>query len=480
LFWRIHDRLCQSHFFNEVIIIQSLTPGFNDLWFLPLGGTGEIGMNMNLYGHAGQWLMVDCGVTFQSSLKAEYLSPDGSPLSRDVHDLVCADPTFISAQRENLVGIVITHAHEDHVGALPYLWERFKCTVYTTKYTAEILRRKLAREGLANQMPIVEVDSDARMDIGEFNVQWLAITHSIPEPHALMIRTSAGSVFHTADWKIDASPITGKPFNAEPFKLLAKENVTAMVCDSTNATRPGHSISEGEVYKGLYELVDNAPGRVVVGCFSSNIARMISLARIAKKTGRYLALFGRSLQNTVSAAKATGHWPEELTVIDSFHAGYLLKHEVLAVATGSQGESRAALGRMANDTYRDLSLEEDDLIIFSSIIIPGNERLIEKLLEMFHAKKIKTILADEHSTAIHASGHPCQEELKQLYDWVKPEVAVPTHGEPAHMAANANMAKLSHVPRSLTGVNGDVFQLAPNIGLLKYAVKTGRIALQQN
>jgi ribonuclease J len=449
---------------------------------LPLGGTGEIGMNMNLYGHAGQWLMVDCGLTFQSPLTPEYLSSDPSvaPLGRDVHDLVCADPAFISARRESLVGIVITHAHEDHVGALPYLWQRFKCPVYTTKYTAEILRRKLAREGLASQMPIIEVDSAARINIGEFNVQWMAITHSIPEPHALMIRTSAGSVFHTADWKMDPTPITGDPFSAQPFKILAKENVTAMVCDSTNALRPGHSISEGEVYKGLYELVDNAPGRVVVGCFSSNIARMISLAKIAQSTGRYLALFGRSLQNTVSAAKATGHWPDDLRVIDSFHAGYLLKHEVLAVATGSQGEHRAALGRMANDTYRDLSLEEDDLVIFSSIIIPGNEKLIEKLLEMFHARKIRTVLADEHSTPIHASGHPCQEELKQLYEWVRPQLAVPTHGEPAHMAANADMARLSHVPKSLTGLNGDLFQLAPNVRLLKNAVKTGRIALQQN
>ena len=475
-------KLCQRHFSNEVNIIQTLTPGFDDLWFLPLGGTGEIGMNMNLYGHGGQWLMVDCGVTFQSALIAEYLSPasSGAPASQNVHDLVCADPAFISARRENLAGIIITHAHEDHVGALPYLWKRFKCAVYTTKYTAEILRRKLAREGLANEMPIIEVDSTARIDIGEFNVQWMAITHSIPEPHALMIRTAAGSVFHTADWKIDASPVTGSSFDTQSFKVLARENVTAMVCDSTNAMRLGHSTSEGEVYKGLHDLVKNAPGRVVVGCFSSNIARMISLAKIAQSTGRYLALFGRSLQNTVGAAKATGHWPDDLTVIDSFHAGYLLKHEVLAIATGSQGESRAALGRMANDNYRDLSLEADDLVIFSSIIIPGNEKLIEKLVELFRARKINTVLADEHHTPIHASGHPCQDELKQLYEWVRPQVAVPTHGEPAHMAANAEMAKLSHVPSTLTGVNGDLFQLAPNIKVRKNAVKTGRIALQQN
>ncbi|MEP7702582.1 ribonuclease J [Paraglaciecola sp. 25GB23A] len=437
-------------------------------------------MNMNLYGHAGSWLMVDCGVTFQSPLRPEYLQTEGSSvLARDIFDVVSADPSFISSRKQQLAGIVITHAHEDHVGALPYLWQRFKCPVYTTKYTAEILRRKLNRDNLAQRMPIIEVETNQRVDIGPFNVEWLGITHSIPEPHALMIRTEAGSVFHTADWKIDKKPITDQPFNAHPFKLLAKQNVNAMVCDSTNALRPGHSISESECSAGLLELVEQATGRVVVGCFSSNIARMISLAQIAQKTGRYLALFGRSLQNTVGAAKATGHWPDDLNVIDAYHAGYLLKHEVLAVATGSQGESRAALSQMAQDNYRNLSLEADDLIIFSSIIIPGNEKLIDRMIEQFHQRKIRTILAEEHSKPIHASGHPYQDELKLMYEWVKPQLAIPTHGEPKHLRANADIANQCHVPKSLTGLNGDLFIIAPQPKLIKSAVKTGRIALQQ-
>ena len=437
-------------------------------------------MNMNLYGHAGSWLMVDCGVTFQSPLRPEYLQTEGSSvLARDIFDVVSADPSFISSRKQQLAGIVITHAHEDHVGALPYLWQRFKCPVYTTKYTAEILRRKLNRDNLAQRMPIIEVETNQRVDIGPFNVEWLGITHSIPEPHALMIRTEAGSVFHTADWKIDKKPITDQPFNAHPFKLLAKQNVNAMVCDSTNALRPGHSISESECSAGLLELVEQATGRVVVGCFSSNIARMISLAKIAQKTGRYLALFGRSLQNTVGAAKATGHWPDDLNVIDAYHAGYLLKHEVLAVATGSQGESRAALSQMAQDNYRNLSLEADDLIIFSSIIIPGNEKLIDRMIEQFHQRKIRTILAEEHSKPIHASGHPYQDELKLMYEWVKPQLAIPTHGEPKHLRANADIASQCHVPKSLTGLNGDLFIIAPQPKLIKSAVKTGRIPLQQ-
>jgi ribonuclease J len=440
---------------------------------LPLGGTGEIGMNMNLYGHHGKWLMVDCGVTFDSPLSTNSLGVIGQR-----HDVVCADPSFISKQKEHLAGIVITHAHEDHIGALPYLWKRFKCPVYTTAYTAEILRRKLAssRETLA--IPIIEVDSHQQMEIGPFSVQWMPITHSIPEPHALLIKTQAGNIFHTADWKIDSQPVTDKPFNSNPFKLLRKQNVVAMVCDSTNALREGHSVSEHECYLGLYSLIKNAPGRAVVGCFSSNIARLITLAKIAKRTGRYLSLLGRSLQNTVGAAKATGHWPEDLPMVDPYHSGYLLPEEVLAVATGSQGETKAALSNLANDNYRLLSLDKGDIVIFSSIVIPGNERQIENLIKTFKARNIKTISAHQSELPIHASGHPCKEELKLMYDWVRPQIAVPTHGEMPHMLANAEIARENHIPQTLVGQNGDLFVLAPNTRIHKNIVKTGRIPLK--
>lgn len=428
-------------------------------------------MNMNLFGHAGHWLMVDCGVTFNSALTP------GSDDSEQNHDVVSADPSFISSRKECLAGIVITHAHEDHLGALPYLWQRFRCPVYTTPYTAEILRRKLSSGNLLSKMPIIEVASSSKVDIGPFIVQWLGITHSLPEAHALVIRTAAGTIFHTADWKIDLAPITDKPFNNHPFKRLSKENVTAMVCDSTNAIRPGHSVSESACLEGLQELVSNAAGRVIVGCFSSNIARLITLARIAQKTGRYFSLLGRSLQNTVGAAKATGHWPEDLPVLDAFNTGYLLPHEVLAVATGSQGEPRAALANLARDGHRDVVLEQGDLVIFSAIVIPGNELAIQNLVKLFNSRKIQTVLSEDTAKPIHASGHPCQEELRQMYSWVQPSVAIPTHGEFAHMQANADIAKQAHVPQCLTGKNGDLFVIAPNVSLRKNAVKTGRIPL---
>ncbi|WJG11242.1 ribonuclease J [Aliiglaciecola sp. LCG003] len=427
---------------------------------------------MNLFGHNGQWLMVDCGVTFD-----EPLDPKDAASGGRRFDVVSADPTFITQQPENLVGIVITHAHEDHIGALPYLWSRLKCPVYTTPYTAEILRRKLSRDGKQPNIPIIEVANNGMADIGHFNIKWMSITHSLPEPHALLIRTEAGTIFHTADWKIDSAPVTEQPFNQREFKQLGEQNILAMVCDSTNALRAGHSVSESACYSGLKQLISHAQGRVVVGCFSSNIARLITLAKIAAETGRYLALLGRSLLNTVGAAKATGHWPEDLIIIDAHHAGYLLPEEVLAVATGSQGEPRAALANLARDSYRDLSLDKGDLVIFSSIIIPGNEKPIENLVKALNARQIDTVMSEQTQLTIHASGHPCQEELKQMYQWVCPQVAVPTHGEDAHMLSNAQIAKSAQVPRTLTGKNGDLFMLAPNIGIRKSAVKTGRIPL---
>ena len=450
-------------------------PGINDLWFLPLGGTGEIGMNLNLYGHAGRWLMVDCGVTFNSPLSPLQQSSGIAALPKA--EVLAADPAFICAQRENLCGIVITHAHEDHIGALPQLWPRFNCPVYTTAFTAEILRRKLAGSGLLDKMPIIEVQSGATVNIGPFSLNWLAITHSIPEPHALLISTAAGRVFHTADWKIDEQPITGRAFKAAPFKRLAQQNITAMVCDSTNALREGFSVSETACADALLQVVKAATGRVVVSGFSSNVGRLISLARIAAKTGRYLALLGRSLNNMVGAARATGYWPDDLPLADAEHVGYLPRHEVLVIATGSQGEPRAALNRLADDSHPQLLLEQGDLVIFSSIIIPGNEMLISRLVEKFQARKIKTLQSHNTTLPIHVSGHPCKGELDLLYRWVQPQIAVPVHGEAAHLQANAAVAKTAGIPLQLTGLNGDLFVLAPTPRLWHGFAKTGRIAV---
>lgn len=450
--------------------MTALLPGSKDLYFLPLGGTGEIGMNMNLYGHDDQWLMVDCGVTFKDTL---------TPESTQLFDVICADPTFITRQSDKLSGLVITHAHEDHVGAVADLWPRLQCPVYTTQFTAEFLRRKLAEQGLLGQVPIIVVDSGATLDIGPFSVEWLPLTHSLPEPHALVIRTPAGNIFHTGDWKIDAQPIIGDAFDPLPFQALGDGSIDAMICDSTNANRPGRSLSEGDLFAGLYEQVKTAEGRVIVGCFGSNIARLITLCRIAQETGRYVGLLGRSLQNMVSTAKATGVWPDDCAIIDNRHLAYLPPHEVLAIATGSQGEPRTALHRMATDSHYDVDLSPGDKVIFSAIVIPGNEVSVERLVHLLKLKKVEVVMAADTEQPIHASGHPSADDVADLYRWVQPRIAIPVHGEAEHIAANASVARSVGIRKQLTGKNGDLFVISGPGKVRPNAATTGRIALRR-
>ncbi|WP_394170173.1 ribonuclease J [Saccharospirillum alexandrii] len=440
-----------------------MSPDHTDLWFLPLGGCGEIGMNLNLYGHDDQWLMVDCGVTF------------ADPDQAHQPHVQMPDPAFIAERADHLAGIVITHAHEDHLGALPYLWRRFKGRVYTTAFTAEVLRRKLVEFNLAGQISIEVVKPGDRRQIGPFNVEWLNITHSIPEPQALMIRTPVGSVFHTADWKLDPAPVIGPPIAPKIFQALADESPSAMVCDSTNALVDGHSVSESELIPGLRKIIENARGRVVVSCFASNVARLVTLMQAADQTGRRVALLGRSLKNMVSAAKATGYWDSKHRFIDPFDLGFFPREHFMAIATGSQGEPRAALSRLAKDTHPDLTLEAGDTVVFSARIIPGNEVLVDALIRALKARDIIVITAEEAGLPIHASGHPAADELTQMYQWVKPELAIPVHGEPAHMAANAKLARIAGVTRQLTGQNGDLFYIKPVVGIRRKAVATGRL-----
>ncbi|CAM5206475.1 MBL fold hydrolase [Alishewanella longhuensis] len=316
-------------------VVFDTQPGIKDLRFLPLGGCGEIGMNLNLYGHAGQWLMVDCGVTFYNPLQPTNLATSDNPLTAEAQ---AADPGFISQQRERLCAIVITHAHEDHIGALVYLWPRLQAPVYCTPFAAEILRRKIARSGLLSDTPIIEIPPGGTCQCGPFLINWLSITHWIPEPQALLITTEAGTVFHTADWKMDAAPILGRAFKPQVFKRLAKLGVTAMVCDSTNALKSGFSLSETACYQALLEVIKPAKQRVVVSGFSSNIGRLISLGRVAQQSGRYLALFGRAMENMLGVARQCGFWPEDIPLIEAGHIGFLPAEEVLVVATGSQGD----------------------------------------------------------------------------------------------------------------------------------------------
>lgn len=447
-------------------MLSSPSPSIHDLWFLPLGGCGEIGMNMNLYGHNGKWLMVDCGVAFSKS--------DGGKLSND-DKIYAADPSFIAQRRDKLAGLVITHAHEDHVGAVPYLWSELKCPIYTTPFTAEILKRKLTKSDITDDIPIHIVNSGDCIEIGGFSIEWVKLTHSIAEPHGLLIQTPAGKVFHTADWKLDPQPVLSPDYDEQRYKRMGSENITAMVCDSTNANIPGHSESEGALYPGLYAAVANAPGRVIVTCFGSNLARMQTLAKIGLETNRYVGLLGYSLNNMVSAAKNTGFWPDEFKLINPSHLGYLLEKEVLAIATGSQGEAHTALGKLANDCHPDVDLHPGDTVIFSSKTIPGNEANIDILIKKLKNKKVKVINTESSELPIHASGHPCQEELEKMYSWVKPRMAVPVHGEEKHMKANAKIANACGVPKQLVGKNGDLFCFSGEPRLLKGFANIGVI-----
>jgi len=450
-----------------------MTPDVSDLWFLPLGGTGEIGMNLNLYGHNGRWLMVDCGVTFEQNTDV-----DGDELASGRAHVQMADPQFIADRKHQLDGLVITHAHEDHVGAVPYLWSKFKCPIYTTAFTAEILRRKLVEANLVDKVQVTIIDVEDVIDIGVFQVKWVALTHSIPEPYGLLISTPAGNVFHTADWKLDANPVIGTGYIQSEYQALASENIAAMVCDSTNANVEGWSGSEASLYAGLKQHVENAKGRVVITCFGSNIARLNTIAKIAQQTQRHLGLLGRSLINNMSAARSVGIWTSVETIVDSTHLGYLPAHTVLLVATGSQGEPRTALNRLSMNSFRDMQLEPGDTVIFSSKMIPGNELAVETLIERLKAMKVDVITADQSRLPIHVSGHPAQQELKAMYRWVKPACAIPVHGEVQHLSANASVARSAGVTEQLLGKNGDLFYISPVRGIRRNAVKTGRLGLK--
>jgi ribonuclease J len=452
-------------------------PTEKELWFLPLGGTGEIGMNVNLYGYNKQWLMIDCGVTFNVPLDREEDGADEASEKVTRYSVVTADLSFIENRRDNLCGIVLTHAHEDHLGAVVSQWEQLKCPIYTTAFTAAVLRRKAYRAEIPYELPITVVDAGSILDIGPFTVEWIPTTHSIPDANALLISTPVARVLHTGDWKIDASPVVGEGFNKRLFKQLANENITAMVCDSTNADRPGHSLSEKDCEQGLGTLISKAKGRVVVTCFASNIARLITLAKIAQATNRYMCLLGPSLDNMVSIARSTGFWPEELKITPRRHIGYLPKHEVLIVATGSQGETRASLNKLALNNHRDCDLEAEDTVIFSSIVIPGNEKSVKRLTDLLTEREIHVIESANSEHTIHASGHPNEGDLTQLFNWVQPQCIVPVHGEPKHLLACSKVAKTQGINHQLVGLNGDLYSLAPSFSIRRQVISAPRIAL---
>ena len=444
---------------------MSFSPGRDELYFLPLGGTGEIGMNLNLYGHAGRWLMVDLGVTF-----ADARLPGV--------DVILPDPSFIEERRKDLAGLVLTHAHEDHIGAVGHLWPRLRCPVYATAFTAEMVYPKLVEAGIEDEVELIEVPMSGRFAAGPFEIELITLTHSIPEPNALVIRTAAGTVMHTGDWKLDPAPLVGESYDEKALRALSDESVLAMVCDSTNALVDGDSGSEAEVRDSLMELIGGLRNRVAVACFASNVARLETVAKIAQAHGRRIALIGRSMQRVFATARDCGYLGEVPPPIDEEHVDELPREEVLILCTGSQGEPRSALWRIANDDNPRATLEEGDAVVFSSRIIPGNDVAIFRLQNQLARKGIEIITDDDHF--IHVSGHPAREELTQMYQWVRPQIAVPVHGEARHLIEHARLARDCQVPEQIVGENGALIRLAPGPAGIVEQVPCGRLALDGN
>ncbi|MFO1059568.1 MAG: ribonuclease J [Dongiaceae bacterium] len=437
-------------------------PGADELLFLPLGGSGEIGMNLNLYGHAGRWLMIDLGIAF---------GDDDTPGI----EVVMPDPGFIAERRDRLDGLVLTHGHEDHIGAVPYLWPALRCPIYATPFTAALVRRKLAEVGLEDEAVITEIPMSGRVRIGPFEIELVTLTHSIPEPNAVVVRTPLGTVLHTGDWKLDPEPLIGEPADAAALRRLGSEGVLAMVCDSTNALVEGHSGSEADVRTALDRLIGGLKQRVAVACFASNVARLDTVARIAARHGRHVGLVGRSLWRIDSAARETGYLADLPPFVSEHELGFLPRDRALMVCTGSQGEPRSALARIARDDHPQVTLEAGDAVIFSSRVIPGNERAIFKLQDDLVRLGVEVLTDREHP--VHVSGHPARAELAEMYHWVRPRIAVPVHGEPRHLVAHAQLARDCQVPQAVVPENGALIRLAPGPAEQIGEVPAGRLGL---
>lgn len=436
--------------------------GKAELVFLPLGGAGEIGMNLNAYGYGPeqdrQWVIVDIGVTF------------GGADTPGV-ELILPDPSFLEG--ENVRAIVLTHAHEDHIGAIAWLWPRFEVPIYATPFTAALVREKLKERGLEARAKIQVVELGGELQIGPFAMQLVTLTHSIPEPNGLIIRTPLGAIWHTGDWKIDPDPLIGELTDEAALRALGDQGVLAMVCDSTNVFVEGESGSEAGVRESLIELVAQKRGRVAVTAFASNVARIETAIEAARASGRSVCLVGRSMHKIVRAAQSVGLLTDAPPFIDEEDAGYLPPEAVLYLCTGSQGEPRAALARIASGAHRNVVLGKGDTVIFSSRMIPGNEAAIHALYDLLAARDVEVITASDAHT--HVSGHPAREELKQMYQWARPRIAIPVHGERRHLIEHAALAKSLQVLEAIAPRNGDLIRLAPGPAEVIDEVPAGRL-----
>jgi ribonuclease J len=441
----------------------------DELLFLPLGGAGEIGMNLNLYGYGPQgkerWMMVDLGITFG----------DGTLPGVDV---MMPDPAFIEERLDQLDALVLTHAHEDHLGAVAHLWRRLGCPIYATPFTAEILGYKLAEAGLEDQVDVTVIPLGGKFNIGPFDLELITLTHSIPEPNAIAIRTPIGTVLHTGDWKFDPDPVVGEVSDEAALQRLGDEGTLAIICDSTNVFSAGTSGSEGDLLESLTQLISTLTQRVVVTCFASNVARLETIAAAAAANDRDVVLAGRALWRFSEVGRAHGCLQNTPAFLDEDQAGFLPRDKTLIVCTGSQGEPRAALARIASGNHPRVTLNEGDTVIFSSRIIPGNETSIGRLQNQLVRSGVQVMTERDHF--VHVSGHPARDELTRMYQHVRPSIAIPVHGELRHMAEHARLAHDCQVAHTIVGENGSVMRIGPGEPGIIDHVYSGRLALEGN
>ena len=438
--------------------------------FCPLGGSGEIGMNMNLFAFGKpfehKWIMVDIGVTF---------ADDSLPGI----DLIYADPGFIVDKKDSLLGIVLTHAHEDHIGAIAHLWPKFKCKIFATPFTATLIKEKFKEKNIDITKELNIVDLNGKVNLDPFEIEYITLTHSILEPNGLRIKTPGGTVLHTGDWKVDPNPLIGGKINSERLKEIGKEGVLAMICDSTNVFSLGRSGSELDVRKSLYNIMSRLKKRIIVTSFASNVARMETIFYCAEKTGRQISLVGRSMHRIYKAARQCGYLKNIVEPIDSREAKNFSREKIVYLCTGSQGEPMGAMSRISSSVHPDISIEKGDAVIFSSKIIPGNEKKLYKLHNQLVKEGIEVI--SEDSEFVHVSGHPNRDDLKDMYNWVKPKCIIPVHGEHRHMIEHINFAKEMQVPYPIQVENGDIVKLSPGkMPAIYDKAPSGRLYLDGN
>jgi len=418
--------------------------------FCPLGGSGEIGMNMNLFAYGNpenrKWIIVDIGVTF---------ADDTIPGI----DLIYPDPSFIVDKKDDLIGLILTHAHEDHIGAIAHIWPKLQCNIYATPFTSVLIKEKFKEKKIdvGNKLKVVELNG--KIDLNPFKIEFVTLTHSILEPNGLCIGTPAGKVLHTGDWKCDPNPLIGKKINDKKLKEIGEEGVLAMICDSTNVFSPGRAGSEMDVRKSLLKVMEKLQKRIIVTSFASNVARMESIFYCAKKTGRQISLVGRSMHRIYNAAKQCGYLSSVIDPVDPRDAKKMSREKIVYLCTGSQGEPNGAMTRISNYIHPDVLIEAGDTVIFSSKIIPGNEKKLAKLHNQLVRNDIDVI--SEDNEFVHVSGHPNRDDLKDMYNWVKPKSVIPVHGEHRHMIEHINFAKEMKVPHPVQVENGDIVQLYP-------------------